>query len=212
MDWFKTTEFIANIVTIIGLLTLIGSYIITKYRSHNPLKKVKFIVNQLSFQELVKTKRYLHEGENIFFACKFDTYFQDNTIIDELTLCVERGLSSFDYLYHLNTNDLIYFSFDNNNANASICNSDKEVDEKYRVDEFYVFDDIYIKKIKNDRDLIKAYIKRDNNLKKFRKAEKGYECYDEVPIYSPMLHLTITSRDVTSTYVVFAHLIESEIA
>ena len=211
MDWFKTTEFLANIVTIIGLLTLIGSYIMTKYRSHNPLKKVKFIVNQLSFKELVKTKRYLHEGENIFFACKFDTFFQDNTIIDELTLCVERGLSSFDYLYHLNTNDLIYFSFDNNNAEAIICNSNKKVSSKYKVNEFYVFDKIYVKKIRNNRDLTKAYKVRENNLEKFKKAAKGFECYDEVPIYSPMLHLTITSKDVTSTYVVFAHLIENQI-
>jgi len=76
MDWFITTEFIANIVTIIGLLTLIGSYIITKYRSHNPLKKVKFIVNQLSFEELVKTKRYLHEGENIFLLVNLILIFK----------------------------------------------------------------------------------------------------------------------------------------
>lgn len=96
MDVFNIVELIANVVTIIGLLTLICSYITDKYRAHNPIKNVKFIINQLNFKELVKTKRYLHEGENIYFACKFDTYFQDNTIIDELTLCVERGLSSFD--------------------------------------------------------------------------------------------------------------------
>ena len=205
-DWI---EIAANLVTILGLVLLIGSFIVRIYQSFHPLKNVKFLVNGLDTKELKKTKNYLYFGENIFFSCIFNVNNPSQTVIDEITLCVEHGLSSFDYLYHVIPNERVHFSVSNQASKAFVYDSKDKVDDHIKVFDFNQFKGkSYIRKLTMFRTLSDVYEEREELLDKIKRGVQGYECIDQIPVFSPMLYVRITSNNVTSIYAIFAFLTE----